>query len=249
MEGASMTTIARPITGVNTGAKEYIHRFDIHQRLQHLLLMVSFIILVLTGMPMKFSDIALSKWWISVLGGVEPTRLIHRGAAWIMIAACVYHVLYLIYSVGFKKKSISSMVPTKQDFVLFAQEIGYFVGLRKDKPRYDRYNWREKFDYYAMFWGIPVMVLSGLVMMFPVEVSKFLPGWVIPAALIAHSDESMLALTWIVIVHVFFNHFAPGNFPMNPSIFTGKLAKERYMSEHPAEYERMVATGTDKKEG
>jgi cytochrome b subunit of formate dehydrogenase len=126
--------------------------------------------------------------------------------------------------------------------------MAYFTGLRKERPRFGRYNWREKFDYYAMFWGIPVMALSGLVMMFPVLATKFLPGWIVPVAMIAHSDESMLALTWIVVVHIFFNHFVPGVFPVNPSIFTGKLSKERYMADHPAEYEKLTAQPVVSKE-
>ena len=242
---ATSTTVGTAHVGIR---KAYITRFDIHQRLQHLLLMGSFIVLVLTGMPLKFAEAGISKWWISVLGSVETTRIIHRGAAWIMIAACIYHLAWLIYGIGVKKKRFIAMIPIRQDFVLFFQELAFFMGLRKEKPRFDRFNWREKFDYWAMFWGIPVMVLSGLVMMFPVLVTRFLPGWLIPVALIAHSDESMLALTWIVIVHVFFNHLGPGVFPMNPSIFTGKLSVERYQSDHATEYERLAAAGEVKKE-
>jgi formate dehydrogenase gamma subunit len=239
MEGESMTTVTRAIPAEKAREEDSITRFDIHQRIQHLFLLLSFVVLVFTGMPMKFAENGVSKWWIGVLGGVEPTRLIHRGAAWVMIVTCVYHVAYLVYNIVVQKKSLTAMVPSKRDFILFIQEIGYFTGLRKEKPRFGRYNWREKFDYWAMFWGIPVMVLSGLVMMFPVFVTNFLPGWVVPVALIAHSDEAMLALTWIVIVHVFFNHFGPGVFPMNPSIFTGKLSRERYMIDHAAEYEKL----------
>jgi len=238
-----MTTISTAFPA-ELARREYITRFDIHQRIQHFFLMLSFVLLVLTGMPLKFADGAISAWWIGVLGGVEPTRSIHHVAAWTMIGVCGYHAIYLLYGIFIKKKSVASMLPTRQDFVLFGQEIAWFVGLRKEKPRYDRYNWREKFDYYAMFWGIPVMALTGLVLMFPVLVTKFLPGWVVPVALIAHSDESMLALTWIVIVHIYFNHFAPGVFPLNPSIFTGKLSRERYMHDHPEEYDRIAETQT-----
>ena len=139
------------------------------------------------------------------------------------------------------------MIPMPQDFIKLFQELGYFLGLRKEKPRYDRFNWKEKFDYWAIFWGIPVMAGSGFILMYPVLVTKFLPGWVVPAALVAHSDEAMLALTWIFMVHIFFNHFTPGVFPLNTSIFTGKVPKERYRREHSLEYERLLGTG-DKEE-
>jgi len=242
-----MSTAERAIPS-ELAHEESIPRFDIHQRIQHLFLMLSFAVLVVTGMPLKFAESGISKWWIGVLGGVEPTRLIHRGAAWVMIATCVYHLAYLIYNVVVQKKKFTDMIPTKRDVILFFDEIAYFVGLRKEKPRYGRYNWREKFDYFAMFWGIPVMALSGLVMMFPVFATKYLPGWVVPVALIAHSDEAMLALTWIVIVHIFFNHFSPGTFPMNTSIFTGKLSRGRYMTEHPVEYEKITGQPAEARE-
>ncbi|MDP2918626.1 MAG: cytochrome b/b6 domain-containing protein [Dehalococcoidia bacterium] len=243
-----MTTYSGTIPA-ELAREEHVTRFDIHQRVQHFFLMVSFTLLVLTGMPLKFAESGISKWWISVLGGVEPTRLIHRGAAWVMIAVCVYHALYLLYGIIVLKKKFTDIFPTKNDFILFFQEMAYFTGLRKERPRFPRYNWREKFDYYAMFWGIPVMALTGLVMMFPVVATRFLPGWVLPVALIAHSDESMLALTWIVVVHVFFNHFVPGVFPFNPSIFTGKLSKERYKVDHPVEYEKLTGQSVQSKEG
>ena len=90
------------------------------------------------------------------------------------------------------------------------------------------------------------MAGSGFILLFPVLVTKFLPGWVIPAALVAHSDEAMLALIWIFMVHIFFNHFAPGVFPINTSIFTGKVPKERYRREHALEYERLLEAGEEK---
>ncbi len=242
-----MTTITETYKAGTAEKQEYITRFDIHQRIQHFFLFTSFIVLVLTGMPMKFAENAVSKWWVSVLGSLETTRLIHHGAAWVMIGVCVYHALYLIISIFFLKKKFTGMYPNKQDFINFSHDLLYFIGMRKERAQFDRYNWREKFDYFAMFWGIPVMALSGLIMMFPVAVSKIVPQWVLPVALIAHSDESMLALTWIVVVHLFFNHLVPGVFPMNPSIFTGKLSKERYMVDHPAEYKRLMAKQAEKK--
>jgi hypothetical protein len=132
------------------------------------------------------------------------------------------------------------MIPSRKDIVDFYQDLAYSFGLRKEKARYDRYTWREKFDYWAIFWGVPGMAGPGFVVMYPVFVTRFLPGWVVPAALVAHSDEAMLALTWIFVVHMFFAHLAPGAFPMNTSIFTGRVSKEKYKQEHPIEYERLT---------
>ena len=141
------------------------------------------------------------------------------------------------------------MIPNVQDFIKLYQELGYFLGLRRERPRYDRFNWKEKFDYWAIFWGMPVMAVSGFILMYPTFVTKFLPGWTVPTALVAHSDEAMLALIWIFLVHVFFNHFSPGVFPLNTAMFTGKVSKERYHREHPLEYERFLGTAVQEKQG
>jgi formate dehydrogenase subunit gamma len=224
------------------GREEKIARFDVHQIIQHAGLMLSFILLVITGLPLKFSGSVVSQWWVGVWGGIEVTRSVHHVSAWVMVAVCLYHLAYIGYSVLVLKKPFPyKMIPGRNDYVTYFQEMAYFVGLRKEKPKFDRFNWREKFDYWAIFWGMPVMAGSGFILMYPVLVTKLLPGWVIPVALVAHSDEAMLALIWIVMVHIFFNHFAPGIFPINTAIFTGKVSRERYRREHAAEYERLTS--------
>ncbi len=219
--------------------QEKITRFDVHQIIQHAVLMVSFIILVATGLPLKFNGSAVSQWWVGVWGGIEATRSAHHFAAWVMVLVCLYHLVYLFYTIVILKRPFPiRMIPSRQDFVTYYQEMKYFLGISKERPKYDRFNWIEKFDYWAIFWGLPVMAGSGFILMYPVFITKFLPGWVIPTALMAHSDEAMLALIWIFMVHIFFNHFSPGVFPLNTSIFTGKVPKERYRRDHPLEYER-----------
>jgi formate dehydrogenase subunit gamma len=220
---------------------ETINRFDIHQRLQHIGLALSFLLLVLTGLPLKFPNAGISQWWVAFWGGVDVTRTAHRVGAWVMVMVSVYHVLYLVVNVLVLHKPFPvKMIPSVKDMKDFVQDLAYSFGLRREKARYDRYDWRQKFDYWAIFWGVPVMAGSGFILMFPVVVSKYLPGWIVPAALVAHSDEAMLALTWIFVVHMFFSHFAPGSFPANTSIFTGRVSREKYEKEHPVEYARMM---------
>ena len=179
-------------------------------------------------------------YWVGVWGGFEVMRAAHRFAAWVIIIVCLYHLVYILYSTVILKKPFPvKMIPFRQDFVQFLQEISYFLGLRKEKPKFDRFNWKEKFDYWAIFWGMPVMAGSGFILMYPVFFTRFLPGWIVPSSLIAHGDEAMLAVTWIFLVHIFFNHFRPGIFPLNTSIFTGKVPKERYHEEHPLEYSEL----------
>jgi len=246
VEGIRMTSVTEAIS-IGRATEEKVTRFDIHQIIQHAVLMVSFILLVVTGVPQKFHNWAISQWWIGLWGGIEAARSVHHFAAWVMVSVCVYHLLYLGYTTLILRRPFPvKMFPSRQDYVGYYHEIAYFLGLRRERPKYDRFNWREKFDYWAIFWGMPIMAGSGFIMMYPVLATKYLPGWVVPTALVAHSDEAMLALIWIFMVHIFFNHFTPGVFPINTSMFTGKVTKERYRREHPLEYERLFKTTEEK---
>ena len=243
-----MATVTEAISS-ERAIGDNITRFDIQQIVQHWGLMGSFIVLVLTGYPLKFNGAAISQWWVGVWGGIEAIRSAHHFAAWVIVIVCVYHLIYIAYSILILKRPFPiKMIPNRQDYLTYYQELKYFLGISKERPKYDRFNWREKFDYWAIFWGMPVIAGSGFILMYPVLVTKYLPGWVVTTALVAHSDEAMLALAWIFLVHIFFNHFAPGLFPLNKSIFTGKVPQERYRREHPMEYERLVGTEESKEE-
>ena len=223
-------------------AVEYIVRFDTHQRLQHFLMMSSFIILALTGFPQKFAELSISQSFVSTLGGLETVRAIHRGAGFVMLSNCTYHLAYLFTRIVIQKRyNALSMVPQPKDALQALQMVRYFLGLKKEKPAFDRFSYLEKFDYWAVFWGIAMMGGSGLVLLFAVQVAHVAPGEAVPLAHTIHSDEAMLAVSWIAIVHMFNAHLAPGIFPFNPAIFTGKLRKDRYEHEHPVEYARLTA--------
>ena len=226
-------------------AVEYIVRFDTHQRLQHFLMMSSFIVLALTGFPQKFAELSISQSFVSTLGGLETVRAIHRGAGFVMLSNCTYHLAYLFTRIVVQKRfNAFSMVPQPRDALQALQMVRYFLGLTKEKPAFDRFNYLEKFDYWAVFWGIAMMGGSGLILLFAVQVAHVLPGEIVPLAHTIHSDEAMLAVSWIAIVHMFNAHLAPGIFPFNPAIFTGKLRKDRYQHEHPVEYARLTASAS-----
>src|SRR3989304_6752906 len=126
------------VTGLGTLSPEKeledkITRLDIHQILQHALLMVRFILLVFTGIPLKFHDWVISQWWTAAWGGIEATRSVHHFAAWVMVFVCIYHLLYLWYTINILKRPFPiKMVPSIQDFIKLAQELVYFLGLRKE---------------------------------------------------------------------------------------------------------------------
>ncbi len=215
---------------------EEIVRFDANQRVQHFVLLASFLVLAFTGLPQKFPDWEVSQWLIGVWGGLDAARTIHRFAGLVMIVDCLYHLGYIVYStVALKKPAPVWMIPTPKDALDFFQDLQCWFGLSSDKPQFGRFSYREKFDYWAIFWGMPVMGISGLVLMFPVLVSNVLPGDVVTVAFVAHSDEGILAILWIFIVHMFFVHLNPRFFPLNPAIFTGKMSREAYAEEHALE--------------
>jgi formate dehydrogenase subunit gamma len=230
-----------------SGAKDridgdQIRRFDTHQRIQHIMMFSSFIVLAITGLPMKFSEWSTSQWWIGVWGGIENLRTVHHGAAWVMIACCVYHIVYLLVSIIVLRRPFPThMIPRLQDAKDLIQDMKYNVGLTDEAPKFGRFSYREKFDYWAVGWGIMIMVGGGLILMYPVEAAKILPGWAVPFALVAHSDEAILAVGWILIVHMYFAHLHPLVFPMNKAIFTGKVPMHHYRQEHPLEYAQIMA--------
>jgi len=221
-------------------------RFDAHQRLQHFLMMSSFIALALTGLPQKFSDLGVSQWWVSSLGGLETVRWIHRGAGLVMLSDCLYHLVYLAYRIGVQgRMEPLGMIPTLKDLRQAAQSILYYLGLAPEKPRFGRYSYLEKFDYWAVFWGIAMIGSTGLLLIFAVDAARILPGQALSVALTVHSDEAVLAVGWIAVVHLFNVHLAPWAFPMNPAIFTGRMSAARYAEEHPLEWERLASVDAE----
>jgi cytochrome b subunit of formate dehydrogenase len=225
-------------------AEESIVRFDAHQRVQHFLMMSSFITLALTGLPQKFSDLEVSQWWVASLGGLQTVRAIHRTAGVIMLSDCMYHLGYLAYRMGIQRRlGALRMVPSPNDVGDVVQTLLYFLGVKLEKPKFDRFSYMEKFDYWAVFWGIVMIGGSGLILMFPVLASRLLPGQMIPVAITIHSDEAILAVGWILVVHMFNVHLAPWVFPFNPAIFTGKMTAQRCAEEHPLEWERIASVG------
>jgi cytochrome b subunit of formate dehydrogenase len=130
-----------------------------------------------------------------------------------------------------------------QDAREFWQSIKWFFG-KGPRPRYGRYTYWEKFDYFAVFWGMLIIGTTGLLLWFPEVFTVILPGWTVNVATILHSDEALLAVAFIFTVHFFNTHFRPDKFPMDPVIFTGQVPLEELERDKPREYEEMVRDGT-----
>ena len=159
-----------------------------------------------------------------------------------MFIAAGYHLVYLLYTILVLKRPVPVwMFPNLKDFKDFFQTVAFYFGMSSEKPRYGRYSYLEKFDYWAVFWGVPIMGVTGLLLMYPLLATRHLPGVVIPVATIMHSDEAVLASGWLLTVHFYNAHLAPNVFPFNKSIFTGRIPERLYAEEHAIEYEEMMA--------
>ena len=221
------------------GQEREVVRFNVSQRLEHLVLMVSFTMLVFTGIPQKFYDVPAMEGIIGLLGGIDNTRFVHRFFAIVMVLESVYHIGYLAFSFAVGRGRLS-MLPIPKDVRDLFGMIAYYVGKRKEPPLFDRYDYRQKFEYWGVVWGTAVMVVTGLMMVYPTWTTRILPGQFIPAARAAHGGEALLAFLVIVIWHLYNTHLSPGRFPLDKVIFTGKLPEHKMIEEHPLEYARML---------
>ncbi len=231
--------VTRP-RGQKAAEPEY-PRLDLVHRLQHIMLFVSFIALGLTGLPLRFAEHPWLAAMYHAMGGIGVARGIHRIAAVIMIAAWIWHSIDLLVRwkrAGFKLSSWT-MVPTLKDVRDFVDLSKYYLGLAPAPPKFDRFEFRQKFDYFAVYWGMPIMVFSGLVLWFPIFLGNMLPEIGISAAYIAHSDEAILAFLAIAVWHFYNVHFNPGDFPMSYAWLTGKKTRSQMEHEHPLELERL----------
>ena len=141
-----------------------------------------------------------------------------------------------------KRRQLSAdMLPAPRDAKDLIGNILFFVGLRPERPRFGRYTYFEKFDYWAVFWGVFIMVGSGFIRWFPVETVKWLPAWVYEVGHFAHADEALLAALAIFMWHFYNVHLRPGVFPMSRVFITGRLTLHELEEEHGAQYDEMVA--------
>ncbi len=229
---------------------KYYQRFDGYSRILHLMVILSFLTLAVTGMVIKFADVAVFQFISSILGGYEVTGFFHRVAAVMTFAYFILHIHYLLRKRTKKNVSIkymltgeNSMVPRKQDFVELIQTFKWFLGMGP-RPAYGRWTYWEKFDYFAVFWGVAVIGITGLILWFPEFFTSLgLPGWIINVATIIHSDEALLATGFIFTVHFFNTHFRPDKFPMDMVIFTGCEKMEEFVHDRPRQYKILLESG------
>ena len=231
-----------------TGGRQYL-RFTRLNRVLHIVMIVSFMSLALTGMTLKFSYTAWASVLSHLLGGFESAGYIHRFAAVMMFSIFFIHIADVFRTKKRERRSWrsvifgpDSMMFNMRDLREFLASLKWFLG-KGPRPRFGRWTYWEKFDYFAVFWGIAVIGLTGLMLWFPEFFTHFMAGWFINVATIIHSDEALLAVGFIFTVHFFNTHLRPEKFPMDIVIFTGRMDIEEFRFDKPAEYEALVRSG------
>ena len=224
-------------------------RFSRLNRTLHIVMIVSFMSLALTGLTLKFSYTGWARFLSRVFGGFESAGYIHRVAAVLMIGMFLTHLVDLFRRSRRECGSLrgmifgpNTMLLTKKDLGEFIGSIKWFLG-RGPRPLYGRWTYWEKFDYFAVFWGMTIIGSTGLMLWFPVLFTYVFPGSFINVATIIHSDEALLAVGFIFTVHFFNTHLRPEKFPMDLVIFTGRMSLEEFKEDKPGEYEALVKSG------
>jgi len=211
-------------------------RFTRAQRWEHGLLLVALTVLLLTGLPQKYRAAAWSQHILATPERVELLRTIHHTAAVLLMLEVVFHLGHAVWLMSRRRLS-GAMLPTWQDARDAAGMLRYLLYLSEVKPRFGKYNFEQKFTYWFLFFGLGVLIVSGLILWFPLLFTRFLPGGIIPAAKFAHSTEAIVAGIFVLLWHFYHVHVER----LNLSMFTGRLSEEEMRQHHPQEYERLMA--------
>ena len=228
--------------GAADGGKEYVRRFGLQFIIQHLVMFTSVILLVLTGIPLWRIDFHGGLWWdqafLKSADFLQLMSSIHHMAGVMLIAVSVYHLLYTILSREGRREFVA-LLPTPKDFTDVAENMMYFVGRRKDPPRFGRFTYYEKFDYWAVYWGCVIMIGSGLALWYPRLTAQYAPWMNYDLAALIHADEALLAGLALFVWHFYNVHYNPAKFPGSLMWLHGKIEKEELKDFHRLEYDAM----------
>lgn len=209
-------------------------RFRLGARIEHAILMITFTLLAVTGLPQKYAFSSFAQSMVEAMGGIEQTRMIHRVAAFFLVVGSIYHLFTSAYRF-FVKHERMQMIPGRSDLQDMLHTIRFNLGFISLPPKLPKFNFGEKFEYWAVVWGTAIMALTGFILWNPIAFSVFFPGQFIPAAKAAHGGEALLAVLSILIWHFYNVHFKH----LNLSMFTGNLPRHQMEEEHALEMERL----------
>ncbi len=222
-------------------------RFTPTQRIMHVILIMTFLGLAATGLPLRFSGAPASVAFANAVGGFSAILFFHKFCAIILSIDFMAHVVDIGYRTAVKKQwwllwGPNSMVPRLKDLQDFVGQLKWLVFLGP-RPKFDRYTYWEKLDYWGVFWGMAIIGISGYAMWFAPFFARLIPGSWLNIALLIHGEEALLAVGWIFVIHFFNEHLRPDNFPMDITVFTGSQTEEEFKERHPEEYARAAETG------
>jgi len=220
-----------------------IPRFTLNERAQHVVLMVSTLALLVTGFSLFFHDLWIGRWLLWLEGGVAGRGLIHRVAAGVLMGLCAYHLVYILFTER-GHQQFMAMRPRRQDARDFLQVMRLNLGGPTGQPAFDRFDYRQKFQYYAIVVASGTMILSGLALWFATQAMAVMPKWLFDALAVLHGRESIVIFVVLFVWHVYDVHLRPEVFPMDWSWVTGRITLADLKERHPAEYERLHKAGT-----
>ena len=214
-----------------------IRRFTGIDRLTHIFLIITFMILAFTGAAQAFYETSWGQQLVWLMGGYQQVKSIHIFTGWAMSIGFIIHIVVTLSRINWRHPWHSlfgpdSLVPTWRDFKEFGQRLMWFTGLGK-APHFERWTYLEKFDYWAVFWGIPLLFITGIMLVYPVDSSHLLPGWTLNVAILLHRAEAVLAVVYIIVIHLLFGHFRRSTFPLNDTMFSGSAPVGHLEDEKP----------------
>ncbi|HEU5359659.1 MAG TPA: cytochrome b/b6 domain-containing protein [Candidatus Deferrimicrobiaceae bacterium] len=220
----------------------YVERMSILFRVQHLLLMVTLLVLALTGFALMYHENRLAQALIGLEGGVMNRGIIHRAAAVFLMAQLVYHAFYMLFSRE-GKQELQEVWLTRSDFEDFLQAMRYNLRMSDTYPRFGKYGYKEKFQYWGATIGVFLISVTGFVLWAETFSMKFFPKFVLDLTLIIHGYQGLLIFVILLFWHLYIVHLHPSVFPMNKAWLTGKVDAEWLREEHPLEYEKLKGEG------
>jgi len=241
--------------------EQFFIRFGLNFRFQHIVLLISTIMLILTGVPLKFPKNDVSQFVINLFGGPAGARSVHHFFALCLIFIGLYHLIYSFWSKQ-GRKDFYELLPSLKDFSNLYNQLKYYLGFRKEKVKYGRFSYVEKFDYWAVYWGLIMMVGTGMMMWLfqgkfdPVIFGEInlpfgpdmITNYVHAIAREMHSDEALLATLVIIGWHFYNVHLNPHKFPMSKVWLNGKMTEKEMLDEHPLEYEEIIKQKKEEKD-
>ncbi|TRZ99583.1 MAG: hypothetical protein D4R80_02835 [Deltaproteobacteria bacterium] len=217
-------------------------RMSLLFRIQHLILTVLLTLLAITGFALMYHENSLARWIIEFEGGVHNRGIVHRIAAVLLLANLVYHVFYMLFSRE-GKTELRLLFIVRQDINDFLQSLRYNLGMSKEYPRFGKYGYKEKFQYWGASGGIILISITGMMLWAEGFSMRFFPKFILDLALIIHGYQGLLGFVLLYLWHIYNVHLHPSSFPMNPSWITGKVSVEWLREEHPLEYEKLKEEG------